>query len=512
MHDEGMQVSPHLVKENLRTLLGGFISKHRLGQYLDFNVVVIPTGKHVTEFPTADAAFHPFQQKDDKSSDAQLEIRIVPWLIVKMSANESLSRKLHKESHNFWKAGVEEMWEICMWNRLILVHTAEGKIREIKGDSRIMNDEVLPGFAGTPDEIFHRGAESSLIPEAHKEDSWLIDQSLRTGERKLKKAKTPDFVMASPEQLQAATALQDQENAIPSGGSARVMFDMIVHSWPGRLLLILLVSILGTMIVLMIAESSGDKTAPEYDPAKRKQPIMPADGIKRELARSTVIAYFKKSDIDGRLSLVRHQEHVTPLMEDYYSSHPLRPQTVRLFGDIEDVELDGSRFLKLPTWLDNGSHDVFLEDEGKNGYRIDWDSLVGYNSIDFADFVSTKDSTREFSFRILASDSGFHGGRFDNVEKFMSVVLNFPNTDKRLYGYVRLKSPIAPTVKKLVNDQYKRPLRLRLRWPSESDFANDPITNDSLITDSDREMTAQLKGRQVWITAIEGDSWLKLNP
>jgi hypothetical protein len=110
MQGGGTQVSSRVVKHNLRTQLGGFIEGRRLGHYLDFNVVVIPPGKHVTEFPTADAAFHPYNVSENVAENAQLEIRIVPWLIAKTSATEKLSRKLDQEIHNFWKAGVEQMF------------------------------------------------------------------------------------------------------------------------------------------------------------------------------------------------------------------------------------------------------------------------------------------------------------------------------------------------------------------------------------------------------------------
>lgn len=511
MHEEGTQVSPNAVKQNLHTLLGGFISEHRLGQYLDFNVVVIPTGKHVKEFPTADAAFHPYEHGEE-GSDAQLQIRIVPWLIVKLSANEMLSRKLHNESHNFWKAGVEQMWEICLWSRIVIVHHAKGKIYDVKENEELGNCPVLPGFSIPAFSIFEPVSGDSLLPSRTTEHSWRIDQSLRTGDRRLTKYQTPEFVLASPEQLQAAaSAGEDLDTPRPS--ASRYIFDLIFHSWPGRIGLLLAGSIVATMIILMIKESNSERMAPKFDANNRKSSFAPSSGIKRELARTTVTAFYKATTVKERLELVRNPARMSARINDYYTVHPLRAKTIRLFGDMEDIDLHGRRFVKLPTWLEEGANNIFLEDlGGVTGFKIDWDSLVGHNDMDLGQFIEEKDSSTESAFRVLASDGGFHGGRFDNPEKWLSIVLNFPDSDKRLYGYVRQKSPLAPIISKLVKSHYKRPVRLRIRWPNMSDFADDPVTSDSLITAADREMTALLKDRQVWITALDGDTWLQVDP
>jgi len=268
---EGAQpVPPRLIKANLRRLIGGHVRAGRLGHFLDFDVVVIPPGRHVTEFPTADAAFHPYEMDLDWEDDGRaLEIRLVPWVIFKISANGPLAKKLAAEVGGFWRAGVEQIWEIRAWNRTVALHAPGEGVRVYAADAPFPACPVLPDLTGTVDDLFSGGEDEEALPQGPGEtlESWRISQQWeQLGERRLEKSAPVEFLPAPPLPDDAADPYREGTGH----GGFRGIGETFFGNWTGWLLAgTVALILLTTMIYLILETLSSSRTGPESatDPA-----------------------------------------------------------------------------------------------------------------------------------------------------------------------------------------------------------------------------------------------------
>jgi Uma2 family endonuclease len=70
-----------------------------------------------------------------------------------LSANDRVD-DLEARMANFREAGVPRFWVVSPIYRWIRIHRDDGGVVQLYGDDRILDDEVLPGFTPTVNEIF----------------------------------------------------------------------------------------------------------------------------------------------------------------------------------------------------------------------------------------------------------------------------------------------------------------------------------------------------------------------
>ncbi len=474
---------PRLLKSNLRRLVGGHVRARKLGHYLDFDVVVIPPGRHVTEFPTADAAFHPYKEESDRGEgEAALEIRLVPWIIFKISANEPLSKKLAAEIGSFWRAGVEQIWEIRSWNRTIALHIPGGNTRVFPETASLPPCPVLPGLSGKVADLFAGVENEEALPKgtAAGDESWRIPQQWerKSGHHQGKTA-VREFA-ASPTQ---SRDLVDPYLRAKKPDGFRGVAELVLGSWVGRILLGTLALVFLTTVIYLVLETHSRKG--EIAPARVVDPeTVLTPEARLDLAKATVRAYFQTGDPGERLELVRHPEETRPRMLRFYGERPVTKDVISVFGTAENLQAGGLDFLVLPAYIEGKQADLFLEELKEGGYLVDWESQVGYNATLFPVFRSKADP-KPTEFRVLATESDRYGGAFASKNEFLAVQLHFPDSDESALGYLDRASPDFAALEKLVTGQYRKRLRLvlaRAKGPSAE--------------------------QQVIITKLAGDSWL----
>ncbi len=492
MSDGAAQVPPRLIKTNLRRLVGGYIRAENLGHYLDFDVVVIPPGRHVTEFPTADAAFHPYKDRnvDGEDDGGALEIRLVPWIIFKISANEPLSKKLAAEVGSFWRAGVEQIWEIRSWNRSVALHVPGGSIRVFSENSPLPSCPVLVGLRAKTADLFVGSEEEEVLPKSAGPDpeSWRISQEWerKDGRRHGKTAYTEFSASAV-----GAHEVFDPYKRTEQAKGFRGVAELVLGSWPGRILLGAVALVLLTTTIYLVLETHSSSREKRSIQVEAPGTVLTPEA-RVELAKATVRAYFQSGDPNDRLELVRHPEVTRSRILRYYEEAPVKSAVVSVFGSPRNIQEKGRDFLVLPTYIEGKQSDIFLEELNKGGYLVDWESEVGYNPIRFPVF-RTKADPEPTEFRVFATESDHYSSSFSSKENYFSVQLHFPESGESAQGYIERASPDFPRFEKLVADQYKLRIRVVLEMPE--------------IRKSDQEGGSG-SVNQVRITALAGDSWL----
>jgi hypothetical protein len=492
MSEGAIQVPPRLIKANLRRLVGGHIRAENLGHYLDFDVVVIPPGRHVTEFPTADAAFHPYKKKEAGWEDdgGALEIRLVPWVIFKISANEPLSKKLAAELGSFWRAGVEQIWEIRAWNQTIALHVPGASARVFSADSRFPACPVLPGLVGKVSDLFVGVEDEEILPQGTGADaeSWRISQEWeRKGDRRHGKSAYTEFAASPAGSREAFDPYKREERAQGFRGVAEV----VLGGWAGRLLLGAVALVILTTTIYLVLETHSSSR--EMRPIEIEAPgsiLTPEERV--ELAEATVRAYFESGDPEERLELVRHPEETRPRMLRHIDAVPMERRVVSVFGSPTNVRVGEIDFLVVPTYIEGKQSNIYLEELKEGGYLVDWESEVGYNATRFPVFRSKADP-KATEFRVFATESDHYSKSFASEDQYLPVQLHFPESGETAQGYIERLSPDCPRLEKLIAGQYKLRIRLILEMPEVRKVSEEDIPGS---------------GTQVRIVGLAGDSWL----
>jgi len=85
----------------------------------------------------------------------------------------------------------------------------------------------------------------------------------------------------------------------------------------------------------------------------------------------------------GRLSYVRHPETTAPRMKEHYGWRPqdLEIRAQSRSADVFIIEKNGKNFLGLALNLNNFSRRGMIFEKTYNGWKIDWESFIGYSEI-----------------------------------------------------------------------------------------------------------------------------------
>ncbi|MEM9480210.1 MAG: Uma2 family endonuclease [Verrucomicrobiota bacterium] len=469
------QFSPRVLKENLRNTLGDFIVEKRLGQYLDFNVVVIPTGKHVTKFPTADAAFHPYESEEGVEAGEALEIRVVPWLIVKVTSTQTQSESLDDELQLFWMAGVQEVWELAAHDREVKRHRPRGKPETFVGTDLVPQTEVLPDFFLYVKQLFHGiDDEHTVLPEAEGPvgEGWSMPLvSEATQPKKLQRRGSKVFVPAPDTDARDVYRDADDEamkKAREPVGLGKV-FTALFSSWFVRIAVALIAGLVIGTIIQLVSNTDEPDDPTLADGATARQTKEERARILVELVKQTVRDFLGAETIEEKLKYVREPEKIRPLMENFYRTGQgkLRAETVRLFVKIETTDINEQSWYVAEILAGDKNLTAFLEPvagiEGE--FRIDWPAFVGFNKTTYGEALAN--STGEPAlFRVQASLSDRISAYFSE-EDYQGFVLHFPLEKLDTLAYMRRSSADFSRLETLIQDGWRVPLIVSLDWPKD---------------------------------------------
>lgn len=162
----------------------------------------------------------------------------------------------------------------------------------------------------------------------------------------------------------------------------------------------------------------------------------------REASEEIVEKVFQVESIEELLPLVRNPEIVRPLMEKWYATEPFRRETNIVFDTVEIKNVKGVRYYL---------HRVYFEDdleprpiavqETEEGYRVDWETVVGYQSIPWNDYRAQR-PTKKVYLRVSARLDDYYNFEFSDPQEWSSYRLQHPDAEKAIYGYVKRFSEI----------------------------------------------------------------------
>jgi hypothetical protein len=183
--------------------------------------------------------------------------------------------------------------------------------------------------------------------------------------------------------------------------------------------------------------------------------------------------FFGSGSVEEMLRHVRHPERVAPLMERYYGNGGPTPLRVEKIFPLEPITIDKrANFWMVPCDLGGSSRKVLVLESGSdNQVKVDWESFVCYQPMDWDEFAVTRPDGYTGDFRVYVQRDNFHSHEFADSETFDSYRLTALNGEETLYGYVSRDSAHAPLIAKLAAGHQGKPtpMILRLHLPEGLD-------------------------------------------
>ncbi|NJM38129.1 MAG: hypothetical protein HC845_09895 [Akkermansiaceae bacterium] len=111
------------------------------------------------------------------------------------------------------------------------------------------------------------------------------------------------------------------------------------------------------------------------------------------------------------------------------------------------------------------------------GYKIDWESWIGWSEISVSDFMAKKPENPK-TFRVTLSEVKYYNFDFTDDSKWTSYRIGFPNQES-LYGYVEKDSILHQRIK-LQEGQKQQKVILSLKYPPEASRNDQVLVHDLL--------------------------------
>lgn len=158
-------------------------------------------------------------------------------------------------------------------------------------------------------------------------------------------------------------------------------------------------------------------------------------------ALDTVRAYLSAPSWRDRSSLVLNPKRVKPLMESRYSGKRWVAPKFQLLTQTEPTP-SISGWVKVEADVSGSITSYYLKHTMK-GYRIDWESSVGFNPMSPEEFRATKPS-KPIRFRIYAKLDDYYNYEFLGAKDIAySIIIEDRNNNRLGHGYADKNSHIG---------------------------------------------------------------------
>lgn len=153
------------------------------------------------------------------------------------------------------------------------------------------------------------------------------------------------------------------------------------------------------------------------------------------LARRFVAA----TTAEQMLQLVRHPERAGPRLRAWHAEHGFGLWRIRSFGKGGSLTGRGRMVSAVVVLGDFSTREMGFE-RTADGYRIDWESWVGWSAITWREFRARR-PTEGQEFRVLVKKGNYYNYGFSEGGGYQCYQLDSPDREEFLYGYVKRGTP-----------------------------------------------------------------------
>jgi len=205
-------------------------------------------------------------------------------------------------------------------------------------------------------------------------------------------------------------------------------------------------------------------------------------GITSDSPEAIVRKYLNAPAWEDRLAFVRYPEKVKPLMSEHYKDGKFPATFVSIESDPQSSSTQMAEWVEVKVVFGNktGFLGQQIEDTRdyllqltKDGYKIDWEASVGYNSIEWKAYLAQR-PTKMIKFRLIGELSDYFNYEFradlEGRKKYYSIKLSDADgTDVGIHAYIFRGTEEGKKIFELLKDGEPHYMILGLRFLPNSD-------------------------------------------
>lgn len=201
------------------------------------------------------------------------------------------------------------------------------------------------------------------------------------------------------------------------------------------------------------------------DEEKEKSALEFVDGVEKA-AR----AYLAADTLEEILPWVRDADRVGPMIEAEWRVRPKRSLRFERMTMFHPQEIGGHTFWVLGIDVEGGGSEMMIaEPDGAGGARIDWETHVCHQPMDWDRYIAERPAGEAFEFRVRAALDQQFSHEFSDSGRWVCFHLGAKDSEGHVFGYAAVGSEEARVLSELVLASQSRevPVILRLRIPAD---------------------------------------------
>ena len=213
--------------------------------------------------------------------------------------------------------------------------------------------------------------------------------------------------------------------------------------------------------------------------------LQPIPRSEIESSEKLIRDFFAVRTIEGLEPYVRMPGTILPLMRRYYLTRAVRPLEVKGFdyhrrSDIStgDITVHGARLGHL------GKVREIAIEHTPNGPKIDWETAVGYQPMEWQQFRRTQPQETTY-FRLSVQPSTYYEKPYHDMTVYQSYRLIYPGELRPLNGFVMIDTEAEVAMRSLFKDaSVTRQLIVGLKFQSSAKRGDGLVEITELLQDS----------------------------
>lgn len=280
----------------------------------------------------------------------------------------------------------------------------------------------------------------------------------------------PGFSSAEEEEEDDEDIAGEQEEE--KDGTMRLIAIMAV---PG----VLLLGLFGWMMMPRekapaAAPAQALPAAAESATPAEKTPAKPRPATDMVRMEATARKFMEAPTLEEALALSFRPESIREKAAAWYALRPYeKPGFKGTEGEPTELVLGDLRITSLGVRTGDFEPKHIALVETPEGYRVDWESWVGWSEMGWEDFMSQRPAEPK-RFRVISSATDYYNFGFSDETEWISFRLNSPDGIDSLYGYAPAGSDLAARLRPLDGVE-KRPVILELSYPPDGKADNQVI-------------------------------------
>ena len=203
--------------------------------------------------------------------------------------------------------------------------------------------------------------------------------------------------------------------------------------------------------------------------------------IDAEVAAMTeaVERFLGATTVDELLAVTLRDRYQQDRIRDYYQTRELTPKVAKLVAAGGRIVKNGDLWATDVVFSDNSRRPITVQ-RGENGYRVDWESWVGYSEMTWEEIREAR-PMKPVLFRVLCSRVQYYNYGFVDEREWLSFRLQSPDRKQTLYGYAARRSEVE---KRLVQygDKEGKPRAFIVKIRFAEDSGPDQVIIDEVLS------------------------------